>query len=83
MTLIKFTALIKDGGSESLQIDPKMFAQLTLNIQENGSETIQLKDRSLVIVGIIKTSKEAGKRIIICNDPIEGDTDNGQAERKD
>jgi len=68
MKNIKFTAIIKDGGYETFQITPKMFSDLVLSIQENGYETLQLKDRSVVIVGVMVLGKEVGDRIIVCSD---------------
>lgn len=68
MKTIHFTAIVKDGGYEKVQITPKMFGQVALAIQEKGSEYIHLKDRSFIIVGILKVSKEVGERVIMCGD---------------
>jgi len=68
METIKFTAIIKDGGYEIFQITPKMFSNLVLSLQEKGYESLQLKDRSVVIVGIMVLGKEVGDRIIVCGD---------------
>jgi hypothetical protein len=65
---IKFTAIIKDGGYETFHIMPKMFSDLVLSVQENGSEIMHLKDRSVVIVGMLVVGKEVGDRIIVCGD---------------
>ena len=66
MKTIKFTAIIKDGGYETFQIEPQMFTDLVLSIQEKGSEIMHLKDRSLIIVGVLITGKDVGERIILC-----------------
>jgi hypothetical protein len=68
MKLIKFTAIVKDGGYEAIQITPQMFSELALAIQEKGSEHLHLKDRSIVVVGILKIGKEVGERVIMCGD---------------
>ena len=68
MKTIRFTAIIKDGGYETFQVDPKMFSDLVLSLQENGHESIHLKTRSVVIVGVLVTGKDVGERIIVCGD---------------
>ena len=65
MKNIHFTAIVKDGGYEKLAITPKMFGELALAIQEKGFEYLQLKDRSLIIAGILLTTKDAGERVIV------------------
>jgi len=65
---IKFTAIIKDGEYEIFHIEPKMFSDLVLSLQEQGYEILQLKDRSVVIVGILVIGKDVGDRIIVCGD---------------
>jgi hypothetical protein len=68
MEYVNFTAIIKDGGYEKLAITPKMFGELAISIQKNGSEHIHLKDKSMVVVGILIVSKEVGDRVIMCGD---------------
>lgn len=65
MKYMTFTALIKDGGYEKIQITPEMLGQLALAIHEKGSERIQLQSKVLNVVGILKASKEAGERVMI------------------
>ena len=65
---IKFTAIIKDGGYETFQIDQKMFGDLLLSLQEKGMETLYLKDRSVSIVCALVLGKDVGDRIIVCED---------------
>jgi hypothetical protein len=65
MKYITFTALIKDGGYEKVHISPELFGQLALAIHEKGSESIQLTNRKIEVVGILKASKEAGERVMI------------------
>jgi len=60
MNYINITALIKDGGDKQLQITPEMLGELALSIKKNGSEVVQLKDRSIIIDGILIS----GKRIL-------------------
>lgn len=71
MKTIRFTAIIKDGRYETFHISPKMFSDLVLSIQENGFESLHLKNRSVIIVGILVTGKDIGERIIICGDTNE------------
>jgi len=68
MKTIRFTAIIKDGGYETFQITPKMFSDLVISLQEKGSENLRLKDRSVVIAGILVAGKDMGDRIIVCGD---------------
>lgn len=68
MKTIKFTAIIKDGGYETFHIAPELFNQVVISIQENGHESLHLKDKSVVIVGVLVTGKEVGDRIIVCGD---------------
>lgn len=68
MKTIRFTAIIKDGGYETFQVEPKMFTDLVLSLQEKGSESLHLKTRSVVIVGILIAGKDIGERIIVCGD---------------
>jgi len=68
MKNIKFTAIIKDGGYETFQITPKMFNDLVISLQEKGYECLQLRDRSVDIVGVLVAGKDVGDRIIICGD---------------
>lgn len=65
---INFTAVIKDGGYEKIQATHEQFAAIAMSIQEKGSEYLQLRDRSIVVVGILKVGKEVGERIILCSD---------------
>ena len=68
MNYISITALIKDGGDKQLQITSEMLGELSLSIKKNGSEVVQLKDKSIIVVGILITGKDMGERIIICGD---------------
>lgn len=45
-----------------------MFSEIAMSIQEKGFESLHLKDRSVVIVGVLVTSKDVGDRIIVCGD---------------
>jgi hypothetical protein len=65
---ISITAIIKDGGYEKLQITPKMLAELAVSIQEKGSEYVRLKDRYVIVVGMLVTGNEVGERVILCGD---------------
>ena len=65
MKNIYFTAIIKDGGYEKLAINPKMFGELALGIQEKGFEYLQLRDRSITIAGMLLTTKDTGERVIV------------------
>lgn len=74
---IKFTAIIKDGGYETFQITSEMFSKVVLSIQEKGYESLHLKDRSVVIVGVMLLGKEVGDRIIVCGNNYEGGFNTG------
>jgi len=68
MDYISITALIKDGGDKQLQITSEMLGELALSIKKNGSEVVQLKDKEIIIAGILIAGKEVGERVIICGD---------------
>lgn len=65
---IAFTAVIKDGGYETVYITPKMFGELATTIQNKGSEILHFKDRSVVVVGILMVGKDIGERVIMYGD---------------
>ena len=68
MDYISITALIKDGGDKQLQITSEMLGELALSIKKNGSEAVQLKDKSIIVAGILISGKDMGERVIICGD---------------
>ena len=68
MDYISITAIIKDGGYEKLQIPSKFLSELALSIKKNGSEIVQLRDRSIIVAGILVAGKDIGERIIVCGD---------------
>lgn len=62
---IYVTALIKDGGQESVGVPPEMLGPLCQAIQVNGFEMVHLPKRSFEVVGLLITGKETGERVII------------------
>jgi len=68
MNYISITALIKDGGDKQLQITSEMLGELALSIKKSGSEAVQLKDKSIIVAGILISGKDMGERVIICGD---------------
>jgi len=68
MDYISIVAIVKDGGYEKLQIPSKFLSELSLLIKKNGSEIVQLKNRSIIVAGILIAGKDMGERIILCGD---------------
>jgi hypothetical protein len=65
MKTITITAMIKDGGYESLKITPEMLGDLAYTIQEYGCQAVHLaNNRSLIVEGIVLFGKNCGDRII-------------------
>ena len=68
MNYISITAIIKDGGYENFQVPSEFLSELAMSIKKNGSEVVQLKDRSAIVAGILIAGKDIGERIIVCGD---------------
>jgi len=68
MEYVSITAIIKDGGYRKLQITPEMLSELTIAIQKNGSEIVQLPFSDIVIAGILIVGKDIGERVIFISD---------------
>jgi|GEM_PF-2378850 len=63
---INITAMIKDGGYESVKLPPSLMGELAKAIQRKGRESIHLASgRTLEVVGFIVKGDMTGERIIV------------------
>lgn len=62
---IVITALVKDGGYETIGILPSMLGPLAEAIRSKGHEVVHLPSKSFDVEGLLITAKGIGERVIM------------------